>query len=68
MRSESKPQILFISSHKLVPGVIRSAALLPELIVAEAVELFAVGVVGGVLVDGVGGHFDGGACGDVLPV
>lgn len=44
------------------------ASCLPELVETEAVELVAIRVDGGVLIDRVGCNFDVCACGDVLAV
>lgn len=61
-------QILLICSDELVARNIRRAALLPQLVGAEAVKCVAIGIVVRVLVYRVRWYFDGDACGDVLAV
>jgi hypothetical protein len=63
-----KTEVLFVSCDELVARVVSGAALLAQFVGAEAVEGGRVRVGGRVVVDGVGGDFEGDASGDVLAV
>lgn len=68
MSSITKRQVLLVCGDKLIARVVGCAAAAAQLVVSEAIELVAVGVERGVVVDGLGGHFDEDARWDVLAV
>jgi len=63
-----KSKILLIRSDELVARVIRRTAVAAQLVVSEPVEGRAVGVERAVVVDGLRGHFNDDAGGNVLAV
>ena len=68
MPSVSEHQVLFVGRDELVARVIRRATVAAQFVVAEAVELLAVGPQRRVTVDGVRGYFEDDTGRDVLAV